>query len=223
MRFFYIAILLMVILMSCKEQAKYKLQPYPSQLNLAQKSPDSFLVSFKTTKGSFIMKAVRKWSPLGVDRLYLLVKSGYYDGCVIYRVAPTASFKGGFVVQFGLANGIDLNKAWEKASIKDEPVVRPHLKGSVNFARGGPDTRSMELAISLTPAGQFDTVNYNGVVGFPSIAEVTDGMKVLEQLNSQYGNSVFDHEDSILKGREYFDRAYPGLDRILSASVVKEW
>jgi peptidyl-prolyl cis-trans isomerase A (cyclophilin A) len=223
MRLYFFMLLLPAVFVHCKEQVKPKLQPHPSRLNLSAKSPDSFLVSFETTKGVFVMKAVRNWSPLGVDRFYILAKNGYYTDCVIYRVASTASFEGGFVVQFGLANSIELNKAWEKTGIKDEPVVQRHIKGSVNFARGGPHTRSVELAISLTPANQFDTVSYNGVIGFPTIAEVVEGVTVLELLNKKYGNTVFDNGDSILKGREYFDRVYPGLDRILSVAVIKEW
>jgi peptidyl-prolyl cis-trans isomerase A (cyclophilin A) len=198
-------------------------QPLPSALDLTEPCPDSFLVSFETTKGRFVMKANRKWSPHGVERLYILAKAGYYDGCVIYRVGPTASFEGGFVVQFGLGNSEAVNRAWEKAPIADEPVVRAHQTGSVNFARGGPNTRSVELAISLTPATQFDTVNYRGVIGFPTIAEVVEGMDVLRALNSHYGNSVFKQEDSLYLGRPYFDRAFPGLDRIITVAVAKEW
>lgn len=198
-------------------------QPLPSQLDLTQTGPDSFLVVFNTTKGEFTMKAHRSWSPLACDRLYLLAKKGYYNNNVIYRVAPTKSFEGGFVVQFGIGNSFDVNEAWDKYPIPDEPVVYHHQRGSVNFARGGPNSRTVQLAITLTPCLELDTVNYEGVVGFPTIAVVTEGMKVIESFNRKYGNAVFDSGDSLQLGRDYFDRVYPGLDRIISVVISKEW
>jgi peptidyl-prolyl cis-trans isomerase A (cyclophilin A) len=197
-------------------------QILPAQVDLSQQSPDSFLVSFQSTKGEFIMKAVRSWSPLAVDRLYVLARNHYYDGCVIYRVAETKSVKNGRVVQFGLVNDRVANKEWEKTPVKDEPVLHPHTRGSVCFARGGPNTRSNEIAIMLTPCSELDTVNYQGVIGFPTVAEVVKGMEVFEKFNGQYGNYVFDHEDSLYLGREYFDRAYPGLDRIISVKIIEQ-
>jgi cyclophilin family peptidyl-prolyl cis-trans isomerase/ketosteroid isomerase-like protein len=199
-------------------------QPLPTQVSLDQPAPDSFLVVFETTKGRFVMKAHRSWSPLGVDRLYQLARAHYYDGTVIYRVGPTASFKGGYVVQFGVGNSAAVNQAWDAAGIADEPVVHHTGTGTVNFARGGPRSRTVELGINLTPNTALDTVSYEGVVGFPPIAEVVEGMTVLESLNRQYGNTVFEHWDSVMtSGRAYLDRAYPGLDRILSAAVTTTW
>jgi hypothetical protein len=199
-------------------------QPVPSQLPLDQPAPDSFLVVFETTKGRFVMKAHRDWSPLGVDRLYQLAQAHYYDGTVIYRVGPTASFQGGYVVQFGVGNRAAVNQAWDAAGIADEPVLHHTGTGTVNFARGGPRSRTVELGINLTPNSALDTVRYEGVVGFPPIAEVIEGMAVLESLNRQYGNTVFEHWDSVMaSGRAYLDRAYPGLDRMLSVAVTTSW
>jgi len=46
---------------------------------LALTAPTSFLVAFNTTVGVFEVLVVRSWSPEGADRLYSLVKWGYYD------------------------------------------------------------------------------------------------------------------------------------------------
>ena len=198
--------------------------PLPSQLPLHAAGPDSFLVEFVTTKGPFVVKAHRAWSPLGADRLYHLARAGYYDGVVIYRVGPTASYKGGFVVQFGIGNDSTANRAWERAGIDDEPVRVPHGRGRIYFARGGSRTRSVELAIDLTPNSPLDTVRYQGVTGFPPVGEVVSGMAVLDSLNRQHGNAVFDHWDSVaVFGRSYLDRKFPGLDRIERAHVTMGW
>lgn len=195
----------------------------PSDLPLASAAPDSFLAEFRTTKGNFTMKARRPWAPLGVDRLYHLVKGGYFDGLTIYRVGPTLSVKGGRVVQFGQSGDTSVVRAWDKATFADEPVIRPHRRGSVNFARGGPNTRSVEVAITTNEAAALDTVGYMGVVGFPSIAEVEQGMGVLDRLNGKYGNAPIENDSLSILGGEYLDRVFPGLDRIRSARVTKEW
>lgn len=199
-------------------------QPLPSELPLAQPAPDSFLAVFETTKGRVVLKAHRDWSPLGADRLYHLAMGRYYDGVVIYRVGPTASFKGGYVVQFGVGNSSAVNQAWDRAGIPDEPVRHHNGTGTVGFARAGPGSRTVELAINLTPNTSLDTVGYEGVVGFPPIAEVVEGMPVLESLNRQYGNAPLQQWDSIMvSGRAWLDRAYPGLDRVDSAFVSATW
>lgn len=199
-------------------------QPLPSGLPLDTPAPDSFLVVFETTKGPFTIMARRAWAPLGVDRLYHLAGSGYYDGTVIFRVGPTASYPGGMVVQFGLTNDSTVNAAWSKAGIDDEPVRVGHRRGMVMLARGGPRTRSNQLAIDLSPNTGLDTVSSNGVVGFPPIAEVVEGMEVLDRLERRHGNGPTARQDSIAaKGREYLDRVFPGLDAIVRGRVAKEW
>jgi cyclophilin family peptidyl-prolyl cis-trans isomerase len=169
------------------------------------------------------MKARRAWAPLGVDRLYHLVAAGYFDGLTIYRVGPTLSVKGGRVVQFGQSGDTAVARAWEKATFADEPVVRPHRRGSVNFARGGPGTRTVEIAITTNTAAALDTVRYLDVVGFPSVAEVERGVDVLDRLNGRYGNAPIENDSLSILGGEYLDRVFPGLDRILRARVTRAW
>ena len=195
----------------------------PSDLPLSAAAPDSFLAKFQTTKGSFVMKARRPWSPLAVDRLYHLVNSGYFDGLVFYRVGETKSVKGGRVVQFGQSGDTAVSRAWEKATIADEPVVRAHVRGSVSFARGGPNTRGVEVAIGTTAIAALDTVQYLGVTGFPTIAEVVEGLDVLDRLNGQYGNAPIENDSLSILGGEYLERVFPGLDRIEKATITKTW
>lgn len=114
-------------------------------------------------------------------------------------------------------------RAWEKATFADEPVVRPHRRGSVNFARGGPDTRAVEIAITTNGAAALDTVRYLGVLGFPTIAKVEQGVDVLDRLNWQYGNAPIQNDSLSILGGGYLDRVLPGRDHILGARVRREW
>ena len=195
----------------------------PGDLPLAAAAPDSFLAEFRTSKGSFVLKARRAWAPLGVDRLYHLVKAGYFNGLTMYRVGPTLSVKGGRVVQFGQSGDTAQDRAWERATFADEPVLRAHRRGSVNFARSGPNTRSVEIAITTNAAAALDTVHYLGVTGFPSIAEVEQGVEVLDRLNGQYGNAPIGNDSLSILGGAYLERVFPGLDLIRAARVTKVW
>jgi cyclophilin family peptidyl-prolyl cis-trans isomerase len=219
----YFLLLFICLLVSCFSIKSQFSIPSPSSINLNEKSPDSFLVAFNTTKGDFTMKARRFWAPLACDRFYQLAKNHFYDSCVIFRVAQAKSCNGAFVVQFGIVNNLGLNKEWDSAVIKDEPVVVPQRAGGVVFARSGPNTRSAQIAITVTPCPEMDTVSNKTVVGFPTFAEVETGLDVIKTFYSKYGNSVFEAEDSLLLGREYFDRVFPGLDRINTTSVTKKW
>jgi len=195
-------------------------EPFPHELPLDKPAPDSFHVVFETTKGPFVVHARRAWSPRGVDRLYHLAEGGFYDGTVIFRVGPTASYKGGFVVQFGVANQKEVNAAWDSAGIPDEPVRVGHRRGRIYFARGGPGTRTTQLAVDLTANTPLDTVKYQGVVGFPAIGDVVEGMAVLDSLERRHGNAPMADWDSVEAfGTEFLDRKYPGLDRVVKARV----
>jgi peptidyl-prolyl cis-trans isomerase A (cyclophilin A) len=194
----------------------------PTKELLATTAPAKFDVEFETTKGKFTVHSEREWAPRGVDRFFALVKCGYYDGAILYRVGPTMSFKGGRVVQWGLHRDPKVNQAWANRTIKDEPAKRPHVRGSLNFARGEPNTRSVELAIGLTASPQLDTVDYMGVVGFPSIGEITAGIEVADSFNAKYGNEPNEHSERIAaEGAAFLEREYPGLDRIISARVLE--
>lgn len=215
--------LVALVALAAPASAKSPHRVMPRDLPLASAGPDSFLVSFETTQGRVEMKARRAWAPLGVDRLYHLVHGGYYDGLVIYRVGATKSVAGGRVVQFGTSGDTVMSHAWEGATIADEPVTRSHHPGAVSFARGGPHTRSVELAINTNEATALDTVSYQGVVGFPVVAEVVRGLDVLGRLNGRYGNAPIESDSLTIVGGAWLDRAFPGLDRMRRARITREW
>lgn len=195
-------------------------QPLPDQLPLHEAAPDSFTVVFETTKGDFTVRAIRQWSPLGVDRLFHLVNGGFYDDVVIFRVGGTMSATGR-VAQFGITNNPVVNRAWETATIPDEPVITSNLRGTILFARGGPDTRATQIALNLTDNPGLDSVDFEGVTGFPPIGHVMDGMHVADSFFSRYGNEPAMLQDSISAGgNDYLDRVFPGLDRIIRARIT---
>ena len=197
--------------------------PLPAELPLASAAPDSFLAEFTTSKGRFVTRSVRAWAPLGVDRWYHLVNGGYYDGRVIYRVGETKSVKGGRVVQFGQTGDTLVDRAWERATLADEPARQPHVAGAGGFARGGPATRTTEMAFTTNAATALDTVSYLGVTGFPVVAQVVEGLDVLERFEGRWGNAPIESDSLSIAGLAWLERRFPGLDRIRGARIVKRW
>jgi peptidyl-prolyl cis-trans isomerase A (cyclophilin A) len=188
----------------------------PNIALLKRRAPESFQVLFTTTKGNFILEAYRRWSPLGVDRLYQLVLSGFYNQNMIYRVEPN------YVVQFGISDKFELNLFWDTKKIVDEPVLQKHKKGIVAFARDVANSRATQLFINMVDNPTLDTTVRSGVKGFSPIGKIIKGMDVVSKFNAQYGKRIAPIQDSIyLYGNMYLQENFPGLDQIISAKVIR--
>ncbi len=182
---------------------------------LTVKAPETFRVLFKTSKGNFTIEAYRRWSPLGVDRLYQLVKTGFYNNTSLYRVEPH------FVTQFGISNAREINRFWDRRKLPDEPILAKNQKGVISYARGGPNDRATQIFINNVNNPLLDTVVRAGLKGYTPIARVIKGMEVVQNFYGKYGRSTLLIQDSVYKyGNLYLEKNYPGLDKILSATFV---
>ncbi|GAC1532218.1 MAG: hypothetical protein NVS3B15_12250 [Sediminibacterium sp.] len=187
----------------------------PDAAVLRLKAPETFKAVFKTTKGDFVVEAYRKWSPLGVDRLYQLLKTGFYNNNLLFRVEP------GYVIQFGISDQKAINHFWNRRKLPDEPPLHKHLKGVVAFARGMANSRATQLFINAVDNPMLDTVVRKKVKGYSPVAKVISGMNVVAGLCSIYGRSTLPFQDSVYKyGNRYMDKKFPGLDRIISARII---
>ena len=188
----------------------------PDTSILTQKAPEVFQAVFTTTKGDFTIEVYREWSPLGADRLYQLLKTGFYNNNCLFRVQKP------FVVQFGIGDDKEVNHFWDKLPVKDEPVKAQNLKGTISYARDGANSRTTQLFINLADNYKLDTVNYNGVRGFPPVAKIIGGFEVVEQFFGDYGFEPANYQDSaMVQGNAYWRRKFDGLDYIIKAGIVK--
>jgi peptidyl-prolyl cis-trans isomerase A (cyclophilin A) len=177
-------------------------------------APDSFRVKFATTKGDFTVDVTRAWAPRGVDRFYRLVTDGYFKDIRFFRVLP------GFMAQFGMSGNPALSAKMDSLRIPDDPVTQSNKRGMVTFATAGPNTRSSQFFINYKDNSSLDSQ------GFAPFGKVVDGMKTVDALYGGYGEGAPDgagpSQDSIrMKGNEYLQRAFPKLDYIKSATIVK--
>ena len=191
-------------------------QTVPDTSILQLKAPDTFQAVFATTKGEITIEAYREWSPQGVDRLYQLITSGFYTDNCIFRVQPE------FVVQFGISDNPEANHFWDKRPVADEPVMGNNLRGAISYARDGANTRTAQLFINMMDNFKLDTVNYNGLRGFPPIARIISGFEVVEAFNSKYGFEPANHQDSVMvQGNAYWEKKFPGMDYIIKAQILQ--
>src|SRR5713226_808330 len=178
---------------------------------LKDTAPETFQVKFATTRGDFVVTVNRAWAPIGADRFYNLVKHHFYDNASFFRVVP------GFVVQFGISAYPPVSAAWDKANIKDEPVTQSNKRGYLTYAKTSmPNTRSTQIFINLK-----DNAGLDGQ-GFSPFGLVdAQGMKVVDMLYDQYGDSGGPEQDQISKlGKPYLDKGWPKLDSIKTATLI---
>ena len=142
-----IGIFLFTVILSCKTNFKLKWTEV--------EAPVYFTAKFETSKGDFEIESRKEWSPIAVNRLYQLIENDYYKDIAIYRVLPN------YIAQFGIHNDSTITSAWNNIKIADEPLLKANTKGTVCFARGGPESRGTDLFINLDNNSPFlDTISF---------------------------------------------------------------
>ena len=175
-------------------------------------APATYQVKFETTRGDFTVTVTRAWAPLAADRFYNLVKHHYFDNARFFRVVPN------FVVQFGLSAYPPVTAAWEKATIKDEPVTQKNKRGTLTFAKTQmPNSRTTQIFINLK-----DNSSSLDGQGFAPFGVVDgNGMNVVEMFYDQYGDSAgMDQSNIARQGERYLAEKWPKLGMIKRATIV---
>lgn len=191
-----------------KTEVKLEAKPdFTTPAKLTEKAPDSFKVRFDTTKGAFTIEVTRALAPIGADRFYNLVRSGYFKDIEFFRVIP------GFMVQFGIHGDPKVAAAWQTARISDDLVKTSNARGTISFATSGPNTRTTQMFINYADNSRLDGM------GFSPFGKVTAGMEVVDKINSESGESP-DQGRIQAQGNAYLKKDFPNLDSIKSATIL---
>lgn len=183
----------------------------PAELN--EQAPATFKVNFETSRGPFVVDVHRDWAPLGVDRIYNLVKRGFFDDTRFFRVIP------GFLAQFGVHGDPTLVRTWYTARIPDDPPGKQsNKKGSMAFVAGGVGRRTTQVFINLADNATLDAQ----VAPF---GQVVAGMSVVEQLYGGYGEPPPtgkgpDTNRLYSEGNPYLEKEFPQMDYIKVATII---
>ncbi|MSR20073.1 MAG: peptidylprolyl isomerase [Gemmatimonadetes bacterium] len=177
-------------------------------------TPASFRVQFETTKGNFVVEVDRSLAPNGADRFHQLVSEGFYDDVRFFRVIS------GFMVQFGIHGDPAVTARWRASTIQDDPVVGSNTRGTVTFAMTGqPNSRTSQIFINLVDNARLDAS------GFAPFGRVVEGMDVVDQLYSGYGEGAPSGNgpaqgQAVSEGNAYLTRDFPLLDHVVRATLV---
>jgi peptidyl-prolyl cis-trans isomerase A (cyclophilin A) len=181
-----------------------------------EKAPDKFKAKFTTTKGDFVIEVTRDWAPNGADRFYNLVKIGYFDDVAFFRNIE------GFMVQFGINGDPAVNKKWNKANIKADPVKKSNKPGYVTYAQGGnPNSRTTQIFINFGNNSRLDNMS------FSPFGQVVEGMDVVKSLYNGYGEGAPNGngpDQGLIQdeGNAYLKKSFPKLDYVKSVEIVED-
>lgn len=171
-------------------------------------APSEFKASFDTSRGTFLVLVHRDWSPLDADRFYQLIKIGFFDGARFFRVVP------GFIVQFGINGDPRIQEQWHEQNVPDDPVKEKNQRGTLAFAKAGPNTATTQIFINLgNNSGSLDPQ------GFSPFGGVVEGMSVVDNLYSGYGEQPQQPQIEG-QGNQYLETNFPKLDYIKTAKIV---
>ena len=180
--------------------------------SLFEQAPEEFKVRFETTKGDVVLAVHRSWAPRGADRFYNLVRSGFYDGVAFFRVIK------GFMAQTGIHKDPEISARWSKATIQDDPVEQSNTRGMVSFATSGPNSRTTQFFVNFGDNSRLDRM------GFAPFAEVAEGIDVIDELYSGYGEGAPSGNGPMQsrihrEGNAYLKKDFERLDYINRAHV----
>jgi peptidyl-prolyl cis-trans isomerase A (cyclophilin A) len=181
----------------------------------AQSTPAVYNVRFQTTAGEFVIEVHRDWAPRGADRFRELVTAKYFDDSRFFRVVS------GRWVQFGIAGDPKISQAWRNRTIPDDVLRQKNTVGFVAFSNTGPNTRATQIYINLGD----NSARNDGEPGFAPFGKVVEGMEVVMNLYSGYGENsgggmrAGKQDKMFEEGNAYLDREFPRLDVLSRATL----
>jgi peptidyl-prolyl cis-trans isomerase A (cyclophilin A) len=207
----FLALVACIVCTSCASPTITSSPPAESAASTANPpdpvGPAGYTVVLETSRGQVRIQVDRADAPIGADRFYRMVTSGFLDGARFFRVVS------GFVVQFGLPQDPKANAPYE-VSMADDPVKLHNARGTLTFAAGSePNSRTTQLFINLS-----DNLNLDHQ-GFAAIGRVVGGMDAVDSINSAEGEGP-DQDQIKADGGKYLSANFPHLDYIKSATIV---
>jgi peptidyl-prolyl cis-trans isomerase A (cyclophilin A) len=193
------------------------LEPVGSSGKRGTFAPPRFVVKLETTKGPIVIECFKDWAPLGADRFFELVTSGYYNDSALFRIRPKTW------VQFGINGEPKVSQVWRPRTMPDDPFQpdHPNIRGTVFFAWAVPNGRTTQVVINLR-----DNREAHDKEPFVPFGRVIEGMDVADALFDEYGEAAgggirAGKQDPVFQGgNAYLRKNFPKLDYIRTARVI---
>lgn len=124
-------------------------------------------VIFETTAGRLTIEVYPEAAPNAARRFIRLVQSGYFNDTPVSRVVD------GFVAQFGI-NWREPHVTMRDSLFDDDPTIFALARGTLAFAKSGPDTNSTQVFINYGDNSRLAAQN------FTVFANVVAGMNFVD-------------------------------------------
>jgi cyclophilin family peptidyl-prolyl cis-trans isomerase len=147
-----------------------ELPPLPGREGSVPAITEKTTIRMQTTAGELLIEVYPQAAPNAAQRFVELVRSGFYDDTPISRVVP------GFVAQFGI-NWREGHKDWEHRNFADDPTLFALERGTLAFAKAGPNTNSTQVFINYAENNRLADPRYN----FTVFGRVVSGMDVVDR------------------------------------------
>ena len=135
-----------------------------------------------TTRGAIVIDCTRAWAPLGADRFYTLVTSGYYDDSALFRVVA------GQWAQFGhQRRSAVVGQAWRDAHDPRRSVPRRSRTSAARSPSRSPSPTAARRRCSSTCVDNRATHDKEPFVVF---GRVVEGIDMVDALYDGYGESA---------------------------------
>jgi len=149
----------------------------------------------KTTLGNIYIELYPNKAPVTVANFMQYVNNKLYDSSSFFRVC-TPSNEATRKVQIQVIQGGNVPDTKLRDSIKMETTRQTgllHKNGTLSMARGGPNSATSEFFICI---GDQPALDYGGArnpdgQGFAAFGEVTAGMDVVKNIQSQKDTSQY--------------------------------
>ncbi len=142
---------------------EHDLKPLPDRTGIPVITQKKTVV-MTTDAGDITIELYPEAAPNATQRFIELAQSGFYNDTPVSRVVD------GFVAQFGV-NWREPHNQWEKKTFKDDPSLFALERGTLAFAKGGPDTNSTQVFINFRDNSNLADPSMN----FTTFGKVTKG------------------------------------------------
>jgi cyclophilin family peptidyl-prolyl cis-trans isomerase len=146
-----------------------KLVPLPGKEGSVPALTEVTTVRLDTTAGEVVIEVYSQAAPNAAQRFIELVSSGFFDDTPVSRVVT------GFVAQFGI-NWRSPHKEWDSRQFRDDPTLFALERGTLAFAKGGPNTNSTQVFINYRENNRLADPALN----FTTFGKVVSGMDVVD-------------------------------------------
>lgn len=156
-------------LTACGGPIVHDLVPLPGKQSSVPEITEVTHVVFETTEGDIRIAVYPEAAPNAAQRFVELVEAGYYDGTPVFRIVPN------FVAQFGI-NWREPHSDWQNRNFNDDPPLFALERGTLAFAKAGPNTNSTQVFINYAENNRLADPQYN----FTTFGAVVEGMDVVD-------------------------------------------